>query len=430
MIRKSAMREEASRNRDPVGEARKFVLASCRLLTPHRVVLGDASGCVHAEQVTAEVSVPPFANSAMDGYAVRAADTINAPTRLRVVGSLLAGDDNAITVCHGEAVRIMTGAPLPRGVDAVCIVEHTRARAGGTIVVIEEAVDPNTNVRRAGEDIATGAEVFATGTVLAPPHIGVLARLGLDAILVYPRPRVSVVSTGDELASSPGTLGLGKIRDANRPALLTQLRVEGCETIDLGTVGDDKVALSHVFDEGGLISDAVVVSGGVGAGDRDIVRVVLENMSNGAMRWMQVAVKPAKPFAFGMLARTGTPVFGLPGNPVAAVVSYELFVRPALRAMAGHRGLDRPCLSAVAEVDLRRRHDGKLHLLWVLAKTGIDGTLSVRPSGCQDSHMLRAMAGANALALIPDSDGVSAGDSVDVLVLDPNRLDAAKADLW
>jgi len=416
-----------------VAEARRYVLANCARLAPRLLALGDAAGCVLAEQVTAKVSVPPFANSAMDGYAVRAADTIHPPARLRVVGSVRAGDDAMIAVGGGEAVRIMTGAPLPRGADATCRVEHTRSEDGGTIVVIEEPVDPGTNVRHPGEDIVSGAEVFAAGTALTPPHVGVLASLGLDAILVYPRPRVGVVSTGDELVSRPGVLCWAKIRDANRPALLAHLRAEGWETVDLGVVGDDETALSQVLNHGASTCDAIVVSGGVGPGDRDVVRIVLERLSNGAMRSMEVAVKPAKPFAFGTLAGDRTPVFALPGNPVATLVSYELFVRPALRAMTGHPHLDRSCLSAVAEVDLIRHNDGKLHLMWVRARSGTDGRLRVRPSGGQESHMLRAMADANALALIPDGDGVAAGKAVDVLLLDTDHLgplEAGPAGLW
>lgn len=417
----------------PVAEARRFVLACCTPLVPRRVGLGNASGCVLAEPVTAEVSVPPFANSAMDGYALRAADTADAPSRLAVVGSVLAGDEVTIAVGDGEAVRIMTGAPLPPGADAVCMVERTRTEPGATMVVIGEAVEVGTNVRQPGEDIAAGAEVFAAGTVLTPAHIGVLASLGLDSLLVHPPLRVGVVSTGDELAVGPGPLGAGKIRDANRPALLAQLHSEGWEAVDLGVVGDDEGALADVFEGGASSCDVVVASGGVSVGDRDVVKIVLEKLGDGAMRWMQVAVKPGKPFAFATLVSTRTLVFGLPGNPVSALVSYELFVRPALRSMSGHRHLDRPRLSAIAEVDLRRRRDGKLHLLRVLASTGADGALRVRPSGGQDSHMLRAMADANALAVLPDGDGVAAGDAVEILLLDADRLcsrDAGDAGPW
>ena len=183
------------------------------------------------------------------------------------------------------------------------------------------------------------------------------------------------MSTGDEL-SPGGELAPGKIHDANRPALLARLRAEGWETIDLGVVGDDEVSLSQVLDRGASTCDVVVASGGVGGGDRDLFGAAVEELSDGVVRSMQVAIRPGKPFAFGTLAAAGTPVFGLPGNPVAALVSYELFVRPALLAMAGHQCLDRPFASAVAEVDIRRRQDGKLHFVWVLARFGADRVLS------------------------------------------------------
>lgn len=405
----------------PVAEARHFVLASCAPLPLRRCAIGDVVGLALAATVCATQDVPPFANSAMDGYAVRALDTARAPVRLRVVATLMAGDEPTTPVGSDEAVRIMTGAPMPPGADSVCMVERTRTETSGSVIV-DQAIDPGTNVRHAGEDIAAGAEVFVPGTLLTPPHIGVLASLGIETVSVHPRPRVAVVSTGDELATASGTLAPGQIRDANRPALLAQLRVDGFQVVDLGTVGDDELALAHILEEGASSCDAVVATGGVSVGDRDVVRVVLEKLCGQAMRWMQVAVKPAKPFAFGTLASNQTPVFGLPGNPVSALVSYELFVRPALRAMAGYRVLDRPRLSATAETDLGRRRDGKLHLLRVLAQTGDDGTLRVRLSGGQDSHMLFAMAEANALALLPDGDGVAAGGRVDVLLLDTERL--------
>ena len=265
-------------------------------------------------------------------------------------------------------------------------------------------------------------QMFIEGNLVNLRSVSDARRHGIETVSVHPRPRVAVVSTGDELATASGTLAPGQIRDANRPALLAQLRVDGFQVVDLGTVGDDELALAHILEEGASSCDAVVATGGVSVGDRDVVRVVLEKLCGQAMRWMQVAVKPAKPFAFGTLASNQTPVFGLPGNPVSALVSYELFVRPALRAMAGYRVLDRPRLSATAETDLGRRRDGKLHLLRVLAQTGDDGTLRVRLSGGQDSHMLFAMAEANALALLPDGDGVAAGGRVDVLLLDTERL--------
>jgi len=406
----------------PIAQAHAFVLASCSSLEPSRIEITAAEGHVLAESLHAPEDVPPFTNSAMDGFALKAADTRTVPARLVVVESVMAGQHTSTVVGDGEAIRIMTGAPIPRGADAVCMIEHTRSETG-SVVVIEESLDPGTNVRNAGDDIAVGAEVFASGTFLGAAHIGVLASLGVSSVLVHPLPKVGVLSTGDELITKPGPLKPGKIRDSNRPALLSQLRRDGFAPVDLGVVGDDEVELTKVLEHGASVCDALVASGGVSVGDRDVVRLVLETLGGDAMRWMQIAVRPAKPFAFGTLGPTSVPVFGLPGNPVSALVSYELFVRPALRSMAGMQNLDRPRLSAIASVDLRRQPDGKVHLMRAIASRTEDGTLRVEPCGVQASHMLHAMADANALAIVPDGDGVAAGDRVEVLLLDPEQVE-------
>ena len=211
----------------PVAEARRYVLSACKALAPVQLDVGDAYGHVLAETVLATSDVPPFANSSMDGYALRAADTASAPVRLRVVASVMAGDDARSLVSPGESVRIMTGAPLPPGADAVCMVELTRLESDGSIVVIEESVEPGTFVRKAGGDVHAGDEVFPPGTYLGAAHMGVLSSIGVQRVLVHPSPTVGVLSTGDELVTSSGPLEPGKIRDANRPALLAQLRADG-----------------------------------------------------------------------------------------------------------------------------------------------------------------------------------------------------------
>jgi molybdenum cofactor synthesis domain-containing protein len=358
----------------------------------------------------------------MDGYALRAADTAGGDVRLRVVGSVMAGLVGEMTVGAGEAVRIMTGAPLPAGADAVCMVERTSTEDAGSVVLVHGPVAPGEYVRRAGEDIEAGQVAIEEGTVLGPPHLGVLASLGEMAVLVHPRPRVGVLSTGDELTLPGCPLRPGAIRDANRPALLAQVRASGFGAEDLGIVADDEDSVAEALVAATTRCDAVVTSGGVSVGDRDYVKVVLDKLTGGQMRWMQVAIKPAKPLAFGVLAASGTPVFALPGNPVSALVSFELFVRPALRKMAGHRQLDRPALDGLADEDLRRPADGKLHLARVVAAFGADGRLHVRSSGGQASHLLRAMAAANALALLPDGEGVRRGDRVRVMLLDADGL--------
>jgi molybdenum cofactor synthesis domain-containing protein len=406
-----------------VDEARRRVLSACGRLPPVPVPLAQAFGLVLAEPVRAGQAVPPFSNSAMDGYAVRSGDVAGAPVGLRPVGTLMAGDDpGQIFVGQGEAVRIMTGAAMPPGADAVCMVERTRSGDGW--VVIEEAVPAGTNVRPAGDDIAIGDVVFGEGERLSAAHVGVLASLGVESVVVRPRPRVGVLSTGDELVSVPGPLPAGKIRDSNRPCLLAQLHGDGFDAVDLGTAPDEPGALAAAVRRALGVCDAVLTSGGVSVGDRDAVRTVLEGLGGARTCWLRVAVKPGKPFAFSTLPPANVPVFGLPGNPVSAIVSYELFARPALRLMSGYRSLFRPCLAAVCEADLPRRPDGRLHLARVVLSTDRRGALWARPSGRQGSHQLSSLAGANALALLPDGEGALAGETVEVWLLGTEGLEA------
>ena len=397
----------------PLDEARRYALAACEPFHPTAVSLADALGLVASVAVKAEEPVPPFANTAMDGYAVRAADTAGAPVTLEVVGALAAGAAPDVEVGPGQAVRIMTGAPMPAGADAVVMVELTQPGPDGSSVEVQGAVDVGQSVRPAGSDLALGDVVLDRGTVLTAGHLGVLASLGIRRAPVYRRARVGVLSTGDELSDDPGPLRPGQIRDSNRPTLLALLRGSGCEAVDLGLVRDDEEAISAAVRRGTEECDAVLTSGGVSVGDFDFVKTVLDRL--GRMRWMQVAIRPAKPFAFGTV--DGTPVFGLPGNPVSSMVSFELFARPALRQMMGHTQLDRPRARVVADQPLRRTPDGKVHFVRAVATMGADGRYHVRSAGGQGSHQLAAMAAANALAVLPDGDGVAAGAEVDALLL-------------
>jgi molybdopterin molybdotransferase len=406
----------------PLDEAQAFVYGLCRPLPPVELPLDDALGCVLSDRVVATEQVPSFANSSMDGYAVRADDTSGAPVRLRVIGSIMAGHPLEQTVGPGQAARIMTGAPLPAGADAVCMVEDTESAPGGGYVVIGRELQPGSFVRQPGRDVAIGDVIAPAGTVLTPAHLGVLANQGALSVRVHPRPRVGVLSTGDELFSGTGSLPPGKIHDANRHTLMALVRREGWDGIDLGIVGDDESALVELLSSAASTCDAILTSGGVSVGDLDLVRVVLEKLSAGKMRWMQVAIRPAKPFAFGVLADSATPVFGLPGNPVSAIVSFELFVRPALRLLGGHRILHRPIISATADVDLHREEDGKLHLLRAHLTLDDPASWRVRTTGGQESHQLHSMSEANSLILLPDGAGVHAGEAVSVLLIDPEQL--------
>ena len=401
----------------PLAEAQQAVIDCCAPLPAVSLRLLDALGGVTARPVVATEAVPAFDNTAMDGYAVRAEDTVEAPVTLEVVGTLAAGSAPGVEVGRGQAVRIMTGAPIPPGADAVIMVERTVSTDGGRGVMANVAVPVGNHIRRAGEDLQPGAVVFGAGEVLQPAHAGVLAGLGVHTVEVIRRPRVGVVSTGDELVDGPEPLRLGQVRDSNRYSLLALVREAGAEGVDLGLVRDDPDAIRSAISAGVDTCDAVVTSGGVSMGDFDCVKVVLGEM--GDMAWMQVAIKPAKPFAFGQVG--ATPVFGLPGNTVSSMVSFELLARPALRRMMGHTELHRPRVQATASAPLHRRPDGKTHFARVVWSYRA-GRYEVRSAGGQGSHQLSALAAANGLAVLPDGHGADTGDPVQLIRLHEARL--------
>jgi molybdenum cofactor synthesis domain-containing protein len=403
-------------------EARAYVLGACTALPARPVGLADALGLVAVEGFAATELVPPFANSAVDGFAVRAADVAGAteqrPARLEVIGTIRAGMAPDHEPGAGQAVRIMTGAPVPSGADAVVMVERTAVAPGGAVDVFE-SVTAGTAVRPAGDDLRPGDPVYPAGDALTAGHLGVLATFGVEQVEVVPRARVGVLSTGDELVEGAVALAPGQIRDSNRRTLLALVDQAGADAIDLGRIPDDEAAITDAIERGVSGCDLLLTSGGVSMGDFDYVKVVLDRL--GDMRWMQVAIRPAKPLAFGTVACDGraVPVVGLPGNPVSSVVSFELFARPALRRLMGFADdqLDRPRVAAVADQPLTRRPDGKVHFARVVARVDADGRHHVRSAGGQGSHQLSALVGANALAVLPDGEGVEDGGTVDVLLL-------------
>ncbi len=406
----------------PLDRAQQLVLDACAPFHPTAIPPAEALGCVTSIAIEAEESVPGFDNSAMDGYAVHAIDTHGAseaePVRLRALGTLAAGASaDRMTVGRGEALRIMTGAPMPHGADAVVMVERSFAVDEATVALTTE-VGPGASVRRAGDDLRAGDVAIEAGTALGAGHLGVLASLGVRRVPVYRRARVGVLSTGDELFDGPGPLQAGRIRDSNRPTLMALVSQAGCEGVDLGCIADDEDLLSEAITRAAGTCDALLTSGGVSMGDFDLVKVVLDRL--GTMSWMQVAIKPAKPFAFGVIEVPGSsramPVFGLPGNPVSSMVSFELFARPALRKMMGHRRLHRPLVRALATHDLERRADGKTHFVRVVLSHDGDG-FAVAAAGGQGSHQLSSMAASNGLVVLPDGTGARRGDLVDTMLL-------------
>ncbi len=397
-----------------IDEARARVLAEAKPLPAEKLSLTEVLGRALAETIVAPHAVPPFDNSGMDGYAVRTIDLLGAsgehPVRLRVVETIPAGHMPAREVRAGEAARIMTGAPIPAGADAVVQVEHTEETDGEVLVF--ESVRPGKNVRRAGDDVRAGERVLAAGTVLGPAEIGVLASLGFPQVRVHKRPRVAVISTGSELVEVDQPLRPGQIRNSNSYTLRALCQQLGIEATVFGIVPDDYEATRTAI-AAGLEYDVLLTSGGVSVGRYDFVKEVEEALGVERRLW-GVAMKPGKPLAFGV--RGDTLVFGLPGNPVSAMVSFELFVKPALLRLMGYPKVTPPLYHAIIEEDIKSSDD-RVHVVRVRAWRE-DESWHVTSTGDQGSGILRSMVGANGLAFIPGGPrGVRAGEQVEFLLL-------------
>lgn len=376
------------------------------------------SGRVVAQDVVATEFIPPFANTAVDGFAVRAQDVTTAGVELEVLGVIGAGHVAEYEIGAGQSARIMTGAPMPRGADAVVMIEDA-TELGATRVRCNKPAKVGDAVREIGEDVCAGDIVFKSGEVINAAGVGVLASINARKVLSYPKLRVAMLSTGDELVIDGSDLKPGQIRESNLTMLSEMIRATGCEVTNLGIVADDEAVLESKLREVATRCDAIVTSGGVGQGDFDIVKIVLSRIAD--MKWMQMAIKPAKPFAFGKLKTSDArviPIFGLPGNPVSSMISFELLARPSLRKMMGHtQNLTRPTVRAIVDAPMKRKQDGKVHFMRVFGAFGDDGRLHVRDTGPQGSHQLAATAQANGLAMVPDGQGLPVGAEVDVMLL-------------
>ena len=403
----------------PLAEAQTYVLDRISRLDTVTLCVDDCLGLCTSAPLQAEESIPPFDNTAVDGFALRTSDlagiTRHGSIRLGVEGSIAAGDPPLALAEPGTVLRIMTGAVIPGGADAVVKVEDVLVEAES--IVVSRPIAPGENIRQAGSDIIRGSQLFPARTVLTPAHLGVLASVGYSRVPVFRRARYGVISTGSELVDDARQLRPGEIRDSNRHSLKAVLADADVQVVDLGIVADEEGALTEAFLAAAGELDAIVSSGGVSVGDFDYTKRVLDHLSGGEMRWMQLAVRPAKPFAFGMVA--GVPFFGLPGNPVSALVSFELFVRPAIRKMQGWREIFTPELSAVALDSYPRRRDGNIHFIRSQLQVRESGDLVVQPLAKQRPHMLHEMSRSNALIISPDGDGFGKGDRVKVLQTGP-----------
>ena len=396
-----------------VDHAREKVLSQIHPLAPLQLPLTEAYGCVAAEDVVAERDLPEFASSAMDGFAVRSSDIAGAtplqPVELKIVGRALIGRRPDATVGGGEAIRIATGAPIPAGADTIVPIEN--AELAGETVRLIEGPPAGRHIRPAGEDVKEGTILVSAGKRLGGPELGLLANAGFPHPLVHPRPRVIVLSTGDELVPPTDTPSFGQVRDSNAYTIFATLRDLGAMPVLAGIVKDDVEALRETVHNRLIQADAFVSSGGVSVGERDVVKAAF--FKRGDLDFFKVAMQPGMPQGFGHIE--GKPFFGLPGNPVSVFVSLEVFIRPALLKMMGRSQLFRPEVTATLTDDVSGPR-GKLQFARVLVERTEEGW-SARPTGGRGSNLISTVARANGLAMIPvGTETAPAGSPVKVMV--------------
>jgi molybdopterin molybdotransferase len=401
-----------------VEEARERILSRVALLGAERIELRAALHRVLAEDIAVPFDMPPWPNSSMDGYALRSDDTStatrSAPTRLIVAGRVPAGAVAEQPLRPGEAFRIFTGAPLPEGADGV--IPQEEVSADGNSVRIERPVRPGEFVRPRGEDVRAGEQALSRGRVLGAAEIGLLATFGRVQLNVVKRPHVAIVSTGDELVDLGGVLGPGQIPNSNTYSLMAQVADAGARPVNLG-VARDRLEEIETRLGWGLACDALISSAGVSVGEHDYVKAALERLGAEQHLWL-VDMRPGKPIAFATIPaglKGVVPVFALPGNPVSAMVTFELFVRPALLRMAGHARVDRPIVNARALARIENPGHRRGYLRVTLQQTA-DG-VGARLTGDQSSGILRSMVDADGLAIVPGETAIEPGGGVRVLLL-------------
>ena len=399
----------------PLQEAQKTVLDAATPLGLEKVGLLEALGRVLGEDIIASRDNPPWDNSAMDGFAVRWEDikqdhAITKPVELKVIEDVPAGKVAVKAVGPGQAIRVMTGAPVPKGADTVVKVEETEG-SGETVRIFKE-VERGGNVRPQGEDVKKGDTIMAKGTQIRPAEAGMLAILAKSFVLVYQRPRVAILSTGDELADLDERFDEDKIINSNSYGIAAGVQEAGGIPILLGIARDQPAALKEKISHG-LNADILVLSGGVSMGEYDFTKDVFKDLG-ADMNFWKLAIRPGQPLAFGKIQ--GKLAFGLPGNPVSSMVTFEQLVRPAMMKMGGHRSYGRPVVQAVLQEKLSKRNDRRHFLRGVLSWQ--DGVLTVRTTGDQGSGILTSMVKANGLIDVPeDVTKLNPGDRVDVQVL-------------
>lgn len=398
-----------------VEEALGLILENIREIGFEKVDIKEALGRVIAEDVYARRNIPPWDNSAMDGYAVRVDDVEGAskenPAVLKIIESLPAGYISENRLNPGEAIKIMTGAPMPNGADAVVMAEYTE-KDGGKVRIFKRP-EKGDHIRRAGEDVKEGQLVIKKGQLIRPSEIGMLASMARSIVSVYQRPRVAILATGDELVDLDEEICGAKIINSNTYAVGAQIQECGALPILLGIARDRQDELEEKL-RLGMNADIIITSGGVSVGDYDHVKDVVKGLG-GDLRLWKVAIKPGKPLAFSVL--NGRPMFGLPGNPVASMVTFEIFVRPAILKMMGHKKIFRPIIDATIKSDLKKKEQRR-HFIRASVQSDVDG-YAVETTGDQGSHMMTSMTKANGLIIFHENEtSIKAGDKVKVMLLD------------
>jgi len=401
----------------PVAQAQDFIARLVpRVQAVESLALRSALGRVLARDVVSPIAVPAHDNSAMDGYALRGSDlAADGDTLIGVAGTAFAGAQYAGAVAPGQGVRIMTGAVMPAGLDTVVPQEFTRAEADGRVRIPAGTVRTGDNRRLAGEDLALGAAALQAGRILTPADLGLLASLGRAEVPVFRRLRVAFFSTGDELRSIGEPLDEGCVYDSNRYTIWGMLQRLGVELLDLGVVKDEPAALAAAFSQAAASADAVITSGGVSVGEADHTKQVMKQL--GEVLFWKIAMRPGRPMAIGRIGAPGREamLFGLPGNPVAVMVTFYAFVREALLAMSGATPQPLPLLRAVSE-DALRKKPGRTEYQRGIVRQADDGRWTVRITGAQGSGILRSMSEANGMVVLHHGQGhVAAGDLVDVI---------------
>jgi molybdopterin molybdotransferase len=404
----------------PVAQAQEFIDRLVpRVQAVERLAIRSALGRVLARDIVSPIDVPAHDNSAMDGYALRAADLAAAgDTLLAVGGTVFAGGQAAGAVPPGQAVRIMTGAVMPAGLDTVVPQEFTTLADDGRVRIPAGTVRAGDNRRLRGEDLARGEAALTAGRILTPADLGLLASLGQAEVPVYRRLRVAFFSTGDELRSIGEPLDAGCVYDSNRYTIWGMLQRLGVDLLDLGVVRDEPAALREAFSQAAASADAVITSGGVSVGEADHTKQVMKQL--GEVLFWKIAMRPGRPMAIGRIGEPGhqAMLFGLPGNPVAVMVTFYAFVRDALLAMSGASPRPLPLLRAVSTEAMRKKPGRTEYQRGVVSPAG-DGRWQVRITGAQGSGILRSMSEANGMVVLHHGQGhVAAGDLVDVIPFD------------